>query len=540
MIIIKRLILFVLAILLILSGCSSKDQEKNEIDANPDTVDSNYENPVLEEEKILIDSQMVEFDPGMVYRYVGDDLIFQPKGWNVALELPETWKNEVAVFCTHPNADTLTISVVPNALIEAYMTALDRPAMNSHYDYAVRLLCLSRNTALENYSETAALIYEDSQFAYYLDTNLSRSPDSQESLIQQLLIDKIGQEQYDSITSGFQLTLDDAKKLFLFTERQFSTITFEKEKAGAVAKKFSAYIEQAGFDVPLPVGESMAYVDEMGRFILPLQTENGGIPATVTAALAYDPNSGTVTSIDYLWRLSRKTGSDNETFISRSGLRLCIPAGYRIEANTNILHFDSQFLGKMYTDGGYYFEIHAEDLTDPNQPWQQEVVGADGFEIARDETYSYMLWRATDVQYDPSNEAAKEQFEKLESVSEQWAEAFVFDNNLIKNPYWSMDSNGYADNKSALRMVATNTVIEDGFLYVTVPVPFDYSTPEEDYGAWTLDVDSFDGEVHTYTFLEGKHCIAGMVYQCPIGNWEQVQITVACENEPSWTYSITR
>lgn len=181
-------------------------------------ITSDTEDVPLSPEQILLDSELIEFDPGMVYRFEGDGLVFQPKGWNVSLELPEEWKNDVSVFSTHPNGDTLTITVVPNALIEAYMTALDRPAMNSHYDYVVRLICLPKENNPKDWSETAVLLYEDSQIAYYLDTNLSRSPDCQENLIQQQLIDEIGQQKYDTITADYDMTQDEASGLFVFGE----------------------------------------------------------------------------------------------------------------------------------------------------------------------------------------------------------------------------------------------------------------------------------------------------------------------------------
>lgn len=490
------------------------------------------------QEQALIDSELVEFDPGMVWRYVGEDQIFQPEEWNVVLELPERWKEHVTVFSTHPCGDSITISIVPNTLIEMYMTALNRPIMNSYYDYVVRLIGQKKEEVSP--SETAVLLHEDSQYAYYLETSLSRAQDCQESQIQQLLVEEIGHQEYERITSDFRLELDKAGELFAFTEQAFSTVSFCERKAGAAADAISTYIEKMDIHIPRPTENSTVYLDDAGHIILPLRTENGGIPAVSTAALAYDPNSGVVTPLDYLWRLDHKTTGAFEIYTSQSGLKLRVPTGYKIETNTDILHLDSQFLGKMYDNGGYYFELHVFPLQDADQPWQQKVIGADGFEIARDEDYSYMLWRATDVQYDPDDELAKSQFEQLESISEQWAEVFVFENGLIKNPYWTMNPDGYHDNKSAIRQIASNITIDEQFLYITVPVPFGYADPPDDFGAWTVKLDGYDGDKHTYASLQGKQCTNGIVYKYPVHSFTNICVSVYCEGEKPWTCLISQ
>lgn len=192
--------------------------ERPEPEPGPKSEPDPAEPEFTPQQQALLNSQLVEFDPGLIYEYIGESLTFQPKGWNVAVQIPEDWKERVTVLCTHPCGESVTIQLVPNDLIEAYMTGLERPKSCSYYDYCLRLICLPKDDSSGIGLETAVLVYEDSQNAYYLDTNLSRSPDCQENLIQQLLIDEIGQERYETITADFQLTQDEARKLFVFTE----------------------------------------------------------------------------------------------------------------------------------------------------------------------------------------------------------------------------------------------------------------------------------------------------------------------------------
>lgn len=224
----KYSVLLILLLLLLMGCKEAPPAETAEEDFEQVQVVEEPEAPVEEpadvpaqptpEEQMLIDSELEEFDPGLVYRYVGESLRFQPVGWNVGLELPQEWKDRVSVFCTHPNGEGLAIFVVPNALIEAYMEGLNRPANCSYYDYCLRLTCQPKETGAETRSETAVKIHEDETIAYYLDTNLSRSPECQESQLQELLIGAIGEQRYLEATDGFRLTAEEAAKMFVFAE----------------------------------------------------------------------------------------------------------------------------------------------------------------------------------------------------------------------------------------------------------------------------------------------------------------------------------
>lgn len=229
---------FLIWVLLLLLGCAAKEPgapveqikepqttvqqeiveeptpEQPEPKSEPDPAEPEF----TPQQQALLNSQLVEFDPGLIYEYIGESLTFQPKGWNVAVQIPEDWKDRVTVLCTHPCGESVTIKLVPNDLIEAYMTGLERPKSCSYYDYCLRLICQPKENGPETYPDACVKIFEDEETAYYLETMLERSPNSQESQLQQLLIEKIGQVQYDAITKDFLLTIESAKNLFVFKD----------------------------------------------------------------------------------------------------------------------------------------------------------------------------------------------------------------------------------------------------------------------------------------------------------------------------------
>lgn len=176
------------------------------------TLEDISENPEPHEQ-MLLDSELVEFDPGMLYRYAGDSRVIQPVGWDVALELPEEWIGKVTVLTTHPGNEQHNYFIIPNVVLEANITERDRAPMNSHMDYCVRLVGQPTD-ALYPPSETARVIHSDPEFTYYLDTNLSRSPESQENRISQQLVQKIGEIRYAELIEDFCLTQEEARTMF--------------------------------------------------------------------------------------------------------------------------------------------------------------------------------------------------------------------------------------------------------------------------------------------------------------------------------------
>ena len=170
------------------------------------------ENPTPQEQALL-DSELVNFDSHRIYRYTGNSRVIKPVGWDVALELPEKWVGKVTVLTTHPCYDQHNYFIIPNVVLEAYITELDRAPMNSYMDYCVRLVG-QLTDALYPPSETARVIHSDSEFTYYLDTNISRSPESQENRVVQQLVQKIGEAHYAELIEDFRIFQKDAKELF--------------------------------------------------------------------------------------------------------------------------------------------------------------------------------------------------------------------------------------------------------------------------------------------------------------------------------------
>ena len=176
------------------------------------TLEGVSENPELHEQ-MLLDSELVEFDPGMLYRYAGDSRVIQPVGWDVALELPEEWVGKVTVLTTHPGNEQHNYVIIPNVVLEVYITELDRAPMNSHHDYCVCLVGQATD-ALYPPSETARVIHSDLEFTYYLDTNISRASERQKNQVVQMLIQKIGETRYAKLIEDFRIFQKDAKELF--------------------------------------------------------------------------------------------------------------------------------------------------------------------------------------------------------------------------------------------------------------------------------------------------------------------------------------
>lgn len=249
--------------------------------------------------------------------------------------------------------------------------------------------------------------------------------------------------------------------------------------------------------------EALLLADSRGRILMPLRTEEGGIPAVSAAVLVYDPKTEAVTTLDYAW--IRQGGFDLGKTVTKyspeTGLRFRVPVEAMGEVSVNTIAgrswpaFFTCAIDSTDNGDGVYLELarrsrtELEDQDWSSYPrWADEVWGAQGWHVARDEGYCYILHRATDVQFNYEDPEERAWYHLREQESEFWAVQFLLDNRLDMNLLWYLPSKGYTSTPEGLRSLLCNVLVEEDMAYLTIPKGFPYLEPGADFSAWTMDL----------------------------------------------------
>lgn len=207
---------------------SPKEEQPEVIPENKET-DTVIKTPDQEKldpaQKVLLESQLEEFD--MMYRYTGESSTFEPSGWGLTITLPEEWKEEAILLCTHPNDEEYhTIQITSNTLMKAYQEETGRKEDCSWYDYVVQFIGVptERTWEIELYQDMISMgyVYDAgvcNDYHYYILINQAQGndPDDQVEPIRDELKEVIGEEAYRAMIDALECNVEIARSMISFT-----------------------------------------------------------------------------------------------------------------------------------------------------------------------------------------------------------------------------------------------------------------------------------------------------------------------------------
>lgn len=199
-----------------------KDTAENK---EPDTVLKEPEPVEVDPaQKVVLESQLEAFD--IMYRYVGESPNFEPSGWGLTITLPEEWREEAILLCTHPNYEEYhTMEITSNSLMKAYQEKTGRSEDCSWYDYVVKYIGIptERTWEIEWYQELISNGYaydagvcNDYHYDILINQSQGNNPEDQMELIRDELKAVIGEKAYWELIDKFDCNFEVAQSMISF------------------------------------------------------------------------------------------------------------------------------------------------------------------------------------------------------------------------------------------------------------------------------------------------------------------------------------
>lgn len=311
----------------------------------------------------------------------------------------------------------------------------------------------------------------------------------------------------------------------------------------AAAAPFLRWLQEHAPETAAQMTEYSLEYDEMGDLVFLPRGHFGGILPGTLEGLVQDRATGAITARRFAWRQQGGYRACVETveLKSKDGLIAHIPAEYDgITADPE--QWDDPpmlFVGRIQSEWeGLYFSIFREPLSqcslptyDPDKPWPTETYRFQVLGI--DDNYGYFLWRPTDMQYDYHNPTETALYQERFNMAEFITDDFVSANQLVANPRWMFQLDGYQEgNLSALRALLSSVLTTGDRAYFTIPPQYPFSAPGEDYGAWNIVL---EGKRHGRTVkldLPERGWEDEQTYRVDRGQWDSVTLRASLPGTP--------